>query len=146
VPDDPFYLIRRSHLPEVIRKTVEVTELLQRRSELNVLEAVEQIGISRSAYYKYKDVVKPFYSAVQGRIVTIAMTLRHIPGVLSEALNALSQSRANILTINQSLPLQGLATVIVSMETRDIEVDMDAVLDRLREIAGVEQVMVVGQG
>ncbi len=146
MPDDPFYLIRRSHLPEVIRKTVEVTELLQRRSDLNILDAVEQIGISRSAYYKYKDVVKPFYSAVHGHIVTVAMTLRHIPGVLSEVLNTFSRSHANILTINQSLPLQGVATVIVSTETRDMPVEIDVVLENLRHVTGVEQVMIVGQG
>jgi|SRR5579875_1266842 len=142
--DDPYYLIRGSHLPEVMRKTVEVTELLQRRSDLNVLDAVRQVGISRSAYYKYKDVVKPFYSAVHGQIITIALTLRHVPGVLSEVLNTLSRNQANILTIDQSLPLQGLANVIISTETRDMP-GIDTVLDFLRNIEGVEQVRLVGQ-
>lgn len=144
--DDPFFLIRRSQLPEVIQKTTLVTELLQQDPDLSVLEAVQRIGISRSAYYKYKDVAKPFYSAVHGHIVTLALTLQHRRGVLSEVLNALAKERANILTINQSLPLQGLATVIVSAETRDMEADVDAAMEALRKLPGVRQVVVVGQG
>jgi chorismate mutase len=143
--DDPFYLIRRSHLPEVMRKTVEVSELLQRRRDLNILDAVQQVGISRSAYYKYKDAVKPLYSAMQGQIITISLTLTHIPGVLSDVLNTLSKSQANILTIDQSLPLQGIATVIISIETREMKLDITAVLDNLRDINGVEQVALVGR-
>lgn len=143
--DDPFYLIRRSHLPEVIRKTVEVTELLQRNKDLNVTEAAERVGMSRSAYYKYKDAVRPFYTAVQGHIVTIALTLHHTPGVLSNVLNTLSSRKANILTINQSLPLQGLATVIISTETQDMTTDLDDVLEELRDAQGVENALVVGQ-
>jgi chorismate mutase len=145
MPEDPYYLIRRSHLPEVIRKTVEVTELLHRHPDWSVSEAVQQVGISRSAYYKYKDVVRPFYSAVQGHIVTLALTLRHIPGVLSEVLNTLAARHMNILTINQSLPLQGAATVIVSAETREMSGDLDSVMDDLRRVGGVENVVVVGQ-
>lgn len=143
--DDPYYLIRRSHLPEVIRKTVEVTELLQQHPELSVMEAVRQVGISRSAYYKYKDVARPFFSAVAGHIVTFALTLRHLPGVLSEVLNLFARCRGNILTINQSLPLQGMATVIVSVETRDMTASVEEVLDQLRDLDGVIQAVVVGE-
>ncbi|RIV23092.1 ACT domain-containing protein [Alicyclobacillaceae bacterium I2511] len=146
MPDDPYYLIRKSHIPEVIRKTVEVTELLQRQPSLNVAQAAKQVGISRSAYYKYKDVVRPFYSAVQGQIVTLALTLQHTPGVLSEVLNTLAVFHANILTINQSLPLQGVATVIVSLDTHEIEHSFDTVWTALRNVSGVEQVNLVGQG
>ncbi|QQE79175.1 ACT domain-containing protein [Alicyclobacillus sp. SO9] len=142
--EDPYYLIRGSHLPEVMKKTVQVTELLQFGKATNVQDAVRQVGMSRSAYYKYRDVVKPFYSAVQGQIVTIALTLRHVPGVLSEVLNTLFYNKANILTIDQSLPLQDVATVVVSIETRDMS-NIDDVLDLLQEIDGVMQVKFVGQ-
>jgi chorismate mutase len=145
VSEDPYYLIRRSHLPDIIRKTVEVTERLQQNPGLSVREAVEQVGISRSAYYKYKDVARPFFSAVAGHIVTIALTLRHLPGVLSEVLNLLARYRGNILTINQSLPLQGMATVILSVETREMSAPIDEVLEALRSLHGVQQVLVVGE-
>ena len=144
--NDPFYLIKRSHLPEVIQKTTQVTDLLQREKGMSVLDAVKRVGISRSAFYKYKDIVRPFHSAMSGQIVTLALTLQHETGVLSEVLNFLATLRGNILTINQSLPLQGLATVILSIETRDMVDDLDAILEAVRQVHGVEQAMIVGQG
>ncbi|QSO50772.1 ACT domain-containing protein [Alicyclobacillus curvatus] len=145
MPEDPYYLIRRSHLPEVMKKTVEVMELLQRRKDLSVQEAAQEVGISRSAFYKYKDVVKPFYSSDMGRIITISLVLRHVAGVLSEVLGTFSRIQANILTINQAIPLQGTATVTVSLDTQNIVVDMDSLFSDLREIHGVEEVTLVGQ-
>jgi len=144
--EDPYFLIRRSHLPEVIQKTADVTELLHKDPSLSVLEAVHRIGLSRSAYYKYKDVVKPFSSAVSGQIVTVALHLSHERGVLSEVLNSLAARQANILTINQSLPLQGMATVIVSIDTREMRSTVDECLEGLLTVSGVYQAIVVGQG
>ncbi len=145
MPEDPYYLIRRSHLPEVMKKTVEVIELLQRRKDLSVQEAVQEVGISRSAFYKYKDAVKPFYSSDMGRIITISLLLRHVAGVLSDVLGTFSRIQANILTINQAIPLQGTATVTVSLDTQNVVVDMDSLLNDLRDIHGVEEVTLVGQ-
>ena len=144
--DDPYYLIRRSHLPDVIRRTTLVTELRNRDAHLSVLQAVTQIGISRSAYYKYKDVAKPFQATMQGQIVTLALTLQHQRGILSEVLNLLAALQANILTINQSLPLQGVATVIISLETRDMTRELQEALEAVRDMPGVEQTLIVGQG
>lgn len=144
--DDPYYLIKMSHLPEVMRKAAQVTELLRHDPSLSVIEATAKVGISRSAYYKYKDAVAPFHSMVQGQIVTITLTLRHERGVLSDVLNRLATLKANILTINQSLPLQGIATVIVSMDTRVMVDDMDAAMEAMKQIPGVEQAAIVGQG
>ncbi|KYP80915.1 hypothetical protein AYJ22_01825 [Ferroacidibacillus organovorans] len=102
--EDPYFLIRRSNLPEVIQKTTLVTELLTRRRDMSVLEAVRAIGLSRSAYYKYKDAVRPFSEAMSGQIVTIALTLEHKPGVLSTVLNTVASSHGNILTCPQRAP------------------------------------------
>ena len=144
--DDPYYLIRRSQLPEVIRRTTLVSELLSRHSTMSVLEATRQVGISRSAYYKYKETVRPFSANIAGQIVTLALTLRHERGVLSEVLNTLAALRANILTINQSLPLQGLATVILSVETRDLTGELTEAVEAVRNVQGVLQAAIVGQG
>lgn len=143
--EDPFYLIRRSHLPEVLKRTTQVSELLEQNPGLSVLLAVRQVGISRSAYYKYKNVVKPFYTAVEGQMITISLTLHHEAGILSEVLNTLATLRANILTINQSLPLQGMATVIISIETRDMQIELTDALTTLTNIKGVDHVIIVGQ-
>ena len=144
--DDPYYLIRRSHLPDVLRRTAQVAELLQRQPGMSVLEAVRRVGISRSAYYKYKQAVRPFSSTVEGQIVTVALTLRHERGVLSDVLNTLAAMRANILTINQSLPLQGAATVIASLETRELTRELADALDAVRGVKGVLQALIVGRG
>ncbi len=144
--DDPYFLIRRSHLPDVLKRTTQVSELLEQHPEISVITAVKQVGISRSAYYKYKDVVRPFYSTKEDQMVTVALTLRHEAGVLSEVLNTLAALMANILTINQSLPLQGLATVIISMEISNMRVEPSSTLSTLSEIPGVEQVSIVGRG
>ncbi|PWI58321.1 ACT domain-containing protein [Sulfoacidibacillus thermotolerans] len=144
--DDPFYLIRYSHLPDVIKRTIQVVELLKREPRFSVSDAVRKVGISRSAYYKYKDAAKPFHAAMQGQIVTLALTLQHQPGILSEVLNTLATQKANILTINQSLPLQGNATVILSLETRNLRGELEETLQLLRSVNGVLQVLLVGQG
>ncbi len=144
--EDPFYLVRRSHLPEVMQRTIQVMELLSQHPHLSVFEAVRRVGISRSAFYKYREAIKPIYSAIDQQIVTLALALMHERGVLSEVLNHLAASGANILTINQSLPLQGKATVIISMETRNMEMGLEEALDQLRTLSGVEQVNIVGQG
>lgn len=144
--EDPFYLVKRSHLPEVMQRTISVMEFLRHHPDSSIQEAVRNAGISRSAYYKYKDAIKPFYSTIAGQIVTIALSLRHERGILSEVLNHLAANGANILTINQSLPLQGVATVIISFESRNMAVELDEALDQLRMHPGVEQVSIVGQG
>ncbi len=143
---DPYYLVRRSHLPEAMQRTIRVMELLDQDPHMSVLEAVRQVGLSRSAFYKYKEAIKPIHSSIGEQIVTLALTLLHERGVLSDVLNRLAASGANILTINQSLPLQGKATVIVSLETRNMESELDDALDHLRTRFGVEQVNIVGQG
>ncbi len=144
--EDPYYLVRRSHLPDVMQRTIQVMELLNQQPHHSVLEAVRKVGISRSAFYKYREAIKPIYSAIDQQIVTLALTLMHERGVLSDVLNRLASSGSNILTINQSLPLQGKATVIISVETRNMEMGLDEALDHLRTLSGVEQVNIVGQG
>ncbi|WP_241712423.1 ACT domain-containing protein [Sulfoacidibacillus ferrooxidans] len=144
--EDSYYLIAYSHLPDVIKRTIQVADFLKRQPRSSVSDAVRAVGISRSAYYKYKDAAKPFHAVMQGQIVTIALTLKHHSGSLSEVLNTLAVQRANILTINQSLPLQGSATVILSIETRELRAELEETLQLLRGLDGVSQVMIVGQG
>ncbi|WDL98543.1 ACT domain-containing protein [Alicyclobacillus sp. ALC3] len=144
--DNPYYLIRQSHLPDGMRKTVEVMELLKQQPEMSVLTASKMVGISRSVFYKYKNVVKPFYSREQAYIITISLMLRHTPGVLSKVLDTLSRDNANILTINQSLPLQGIASVTISLDTSHMDFEIGLSIEKLNGISGVENILLVGQG
>jgi chorismate mutase len=140
-----FYLVREEILPEAIKKTIKVKELLKRGDARTINEAVEKMELSRSAYYKYKDYVFPFYEASKEKIVTLALLLEHKPGVLSRVLNTIANERGSVLTINQGIPLQGVANATISIETVDLAIDLEALLDKLRMVDGVKRLEVLGQ-
>jgi chorismate mutase len=140
-----FYLVREEILPEAIKKTIKVKELLKRGEARTINEAVEKMELSRSAYYKYKDYVFPFYEASKEKIVTLALLLEHKPGVLSRVLNTIANERGSVLTINQGIPLQGVANATISVETADLAIDLEALLDKLRMVDGVKRLEVLGQ-
>jgi chorismate mutase len=139
------YLVREEALPEVLLKTIRAKELLKRGLCSTVNEAVGQVGLSRAAYYKYRNYIFPFYELSQGKIVTLYFVLEHKPGVLSQVLGRVAQSKGNILTINQGLPLQGLADVSISIETGDMLEDIERLLQSLTSIDGVRKTKIIGQ-
>ncbi len=140
-----FFLVREEILPEAIKKTIKVKDLLKRGEARTINEAVEKMELSRSAYYKYKDYVFPFYEASREKIVTLALLLEHKPGVLSRVLNTIANEHGSILTINQGIPLQGVANATISLETAELSIDLEALLDKLRMVDGVRRLEVLGQ-
>ncbi|MDQ0204904.1 ACT domain-containing protein [Pectinatus haikarae] len=140
-----FFLVKEDILPTAIKKTIKVNEMLKRGDAATINEAIASTGLSRSAYYKYKDSVFPFYEASLNKIVSISFMLDHKKGVLSKVLNIISSDSANILTINQGLPLQGMANVTLSIETENMNIDLEALLDKLRVVEGVRRLEIVGQ-
>jgi len=144
-PKSTFYLVREEILPEAIKKTIKVKELLKRGDARTINEAVEKMELSRRAYYKYKDYVFPFYEASKEKIVTLALLLEHKPGVLSRVLNTIANERGSVLTINQGIPLQGVANATISIETVELAIDLEALLDKLRMVDGVKRLELLGQ-
>jgi chorismate mutase len=140
-----FYLVREEILPEAIKKTIKVKELLKRGEARTINEAVEKMELSRSAYYKYKDYVFPFYEASKEKIVTVALLLEHRSGVLSKVLNVIAGEHGSVISINQGIPLQGVANATISIETAELIIDLEALLDKLRMIDGVRRLEVLGQ-
>ncbi len=140
-----FFLVREEILPEAIKKTIKVKEMLKRGEIRTVNEAVAKADLSRSAYYKYKDFVFPFYEASQDKIITLTFVLKHKQGVLSTILQTISKSSGNVLTINQGIPLQGVANVTISIETLNMTTDLESLLDELRALDGVKRLEVLGQ-
>ena len=104
---EKLYLVQENALPKVLKKTAQAKELLKSGRAKTVNEAIETVGISRSAFYKYRDAIFPFREASREKILTIALILEHIPGVLSAVLNAIAQAGGSILTINQGYPRGG---------------------------------------
>ena len=132
-----YFLVDADMLPEIFLKVMQAKELLQTGEADTVAEAVGAVGISRSAFYKYKDAISPFQDLKRGHINTFHVLLRDQPGVLSTILSIFAQSGTNILTINQSIPVSGCANVTVSAETADMSCGMDEFMDRLMGAAGV---------
>jgi len=140
-----FLIVSRSILPEAILKTAQVKELLAKGDVDTINEAVDRIGLSRSAFYKYKDGVFPFYEASRERIITISLILENTAGVLSHVLNFIAAVKGNVLTINQGIPLQGVANVSISIETAGMADTPENLLIGLAEIVGVRKIEVIGQ-
>ena len=132
-----YYIVDAEALPEIFRKVVEARRLLDTGEAETVNQAVRITGISRSAFYKYKDAVRPFQDMLHGRIVTFQMMLKDQPGILSQVLNLFADSGANILTINQGLPVNGCAVVTVNAETSGLQGTLQELLSRMDKAEGV---------
>ena len=139
-----FYIVNKDILPEAILKTAKVKEILTRREAATVNEAVEMVGLSRSAFYKYRDGVFPFYEASKEKIITISIAMEHKAGTLSKCLNLIADVKGNILTINQNIPLQEMAYVSISIETAEIVTNIEELLEALHKISGVIKVELIG--
>ncbi len=132
-----YYIVDSAVLPEIFIRVVEAKRLLDTGEAATINQAAAQAGVSRSAYYKYKDMVRPFHDMLSGRIVTVRLTLKDQPGVLSDVLNVIASLGGNLLTINQSIPSGGAAAVAVSVETSDLTVSLDEFLSRTAQVRGV---------
>ena len=132
-----YYIVAASALPEIFIKVAEAKRMMQTGEAGTVGEATRQVGISRSAFYKYKDAVQPFNDMKTGHIITFYTMLKDNPGVLSNVLSIFAGSGANILTINQAIPTNGCAAVTVSAETSDMEITLEELISRAGALDGV---------
>ena len=132
-----YFIVDAEALPEIFRKVVDARRMLDTGEAETVNQAVQLAGISRSAFYKYKDAVRPFQDMLHGRIVTFQIMLKDEPGILSHVLNLFAGSGANILTINQGIPINGCAVVTVNAETSGLEGSLQELLARLNGAEGV---------
>lgn len=132
-----YFVVESTVLPEVYLKVARAKELLETGEEQTVNGAAQRAGISRSAFYKYKDAIRPFRDLLHGRIVTIQVVLRNEPGALSGVLNLLADWGGNVLTINQGIPGGGTAVVTLGLETSEVSADLEQLLRTLRGAAHV---------
>ena len=131
------YIVEAAVLPEVFLKVCEAKELLQTGAAATVAEAASMAGISRSAFYKYKDGITPFHDMKHGQVVTLNIITRDKPGALSSVLAIFADIGINILTINQSIPTNGVGIVTVSLIAGDISVSLDALRARIDALPDV---------
>ena len=132
-----YYLVAADVLPEVILRAAEVNRMMEAHEAETVEAAARAAGISRSAYYKYKDTVRPFFDMKSDRIVTFQAILKDVSGVLSRMLALFATSGANILTINQSIPVNGCAAVTVSAEVSGLSGEPEQLIADVSALEGV---------
>ncbi len=114
--NDQYYLIKKKAVPEVLLKVVETKKLLEQDKNITIQEAAEKVGLGRSSFYKYKDDIFPFRDDVKGKTITFVLQMNDQPGQLSNLLRMIADSQANILTIHQTIPINGVASLTLSVE------------------------------
>lgn len=135
-----YLIVERSALPDYFIKVVEARRLLESGACAQVSDAVREVGISRSTYYKYKDKIMEPSQLNIGRKASLMLTLSHEAGMLSRVLNAVSAFGANILTITQSLPVHGKASIMLTLDIAQMQESAEHMIETLQEVKGVEKV------
>lgn len=140
---DNYLIIHKSILPEYYEKVLQARRLLEDGKVKEVSQAAKQVGISRSTYYKYKDFILEPTDIAGGRKAVLSMMLTHEQGVLSALLMAISEVGCSVLTITQSLPIRGKASVTMSLDISDMSASLTELLEKIGNSAGVEQARLV---
>ena len=136
--EEKYYIIKKSALPEVLLNVVSAKRLLETNEEMTVQEATEAVGISRSSFYKYKDDIFPFHENRKGKNITFMIQMQDQPGLLSMVLNKIADFGANVLTINQAIPVGGIALITISVEILPSEHDFSVLVDGIKRLTGVQ--------
>ena len=143
--DDKYYIVKKKALPEVLLKVVEAKRLLDSERVLTIQEATDAVEISRSSFYKYKDDIFPFHDNSQGTTITFTLQMNDEPGLLSDVLKVIADYKANILTIHQSIPINGIASLSLSVQVLPATGDMSRMLEVLERQEGVHYVKVLAK-
>ena len=140
-----YFVVKQKAVPEVLLKVVEAKKLLESERVLTVQEATDRVGISRSSFYKYKEDIFPFYDNTKGKTVTFVVQMDDEQGLLSDLLHIVAVYKANILTIHQSIPVNGVATLTLSVEVRDNTVNISKMVEEIEEQNGIHYVKIVSR-
>ena len=140
-----YFVVKKKALPEVLIKVVEAKRLLASERGLTIQEATDQIGISRSSFYKYKEDIFPFYDNTKGKTVTFVVQMDDEQGLLSDLLHIVAIYKANILTIHQSIPVNGVATLTLSVEVKDNTGNISKMVEEIEEQDGIHYVKIVSR-
>ncbi len=140
-----YFVVKKKAIPEVLLKVVEAKRLLDSARAETVQEATEAVGISRSSFYKYKDDIFPFHDNAQGTTITFNVQMDDEPGLLSDVLKIIATFRANILTIHQSIPINGVASLSVSIQILKTTGDVSEMVEEVEKQHGVHYVKILAK-
>ena len=140
-----YFVVKQKAIPEVLLKVVEAKRLLESQKVLTIQEAVDAVGISRSSFYKYKDDIFPFHDNSQGTTITLTFQMDDEPGILSDVLKIIAEYRANILTIHQSIPINGIASLTLSIQVLQTTGDIYRMIEQLEGQTSVHHVKILAK-
>lgn len=139
-----YYVVRQKALPEVLWKVVEAKTLMEKEG-CSVQAATGQVGISRSSFYKYKDDIFPFHDNARGKTVTFLLQMEDEPGVLSNVLAEVADCQANVLTIHQTIPINGIANLTLSIAVLPASRDVSEMVEQIEKKQGVHGIKILGR-
>ena len=140
-----YFVVKQKAVPEVLLKVVEAKKLLETVRAITVQEAADRVGISRSSFYKYKDDIFPFHDNAKGRTITMVIQLDDTPGLLSTVLNIVAEFHANILTIHQSIPVNGIASLTLSIDILPETGDLSQMVDKIEGQDGIHYLKILAR-
>ena len=140
-----YFVLKEKAVPEVLLKVVEAKRLFESGKAASVQDATDAVGISRSSFYKYKDDIFPFHDNEKGRPLTLVIQLNDEPGGLSNILRAIDRFKCNILTIHQSVPINGIASLTLSIDVFHTEDKVDEMVDEIESVEGVHYAKIIAR-
>ena len=140
-----YYVLKEKAVPDVLLRVVEAKRLLESGRAASVQEATERVDISRSSFYKYKEDIFPFHDNAKGRTITMVIQLDDEPGLLSAILKTIADSHANILTIHQSIPINGIASLTLSIQVLQTTGDISRMIEQLEGQTSVHHVKILAK-
>lgn len=140
-----YFLVKEKAVPEILLKVVEAKKLLESEKVMTIQEATDVVGISRSSFYKYKDDILPFYDNTKGKTVTFVLQMDDERGLLSDLLRIVAVYKANILTIYQSIPVNSIATLTISVEVRSDTGSLSGMTEEMEAMQGVHYVKILAR-
>lgn len=143
--DDKYFIVKKKAVPEVLLKVVEAKRLLESERVITIQEATDAVQISRSSFYKYKDDIFPFHENNRGKTINFMLQLDDMPGLLSTVLNQIAKSNANILTIHQSIPIGGIATLTIAVEILPQTIEVNEMIETIESIEGIHYLKILGR-
>ena len=142
--DSKYYVVKQKALPEVLLKVAQVNKIIETK-RMSIAEATESVGISRSSYYKYKDDIFPFRENVKGKTITCVLSMDDEPGILSVVLKTIAEYKANLLTIHQTIPVNGVASLTLSVDILPTTGDSAKMIEQIEQLSGVRYLKILSR-
>ncbi|MDD6435681.1 MAG: ACT domain-containing protein [Clostridiales bacterium] len=143
--DSTYYLVKDKAIPDVLLKVVEAKKLLETGKAESIRDAAEEVGISRSSFYKYKDDIFLFHDNLKGQTITLVILVDDRTGLLADMLSVIAHYNANILTIHQSIPINGTTSISISLEIRAGTGDVSSMIGEIEKQEGIHKVKIAGR-